>query len=100
MSIAYTLRYEDMTKKYNVSKGVGNMSNKQEVPMAKTRKVYEKSRTEHIKDIVIAVLITAVIAFVCGVHYANSQREATDTAVNKAVQSVKASQTATAAPKA
>ena len=59
--------------------------NKNEVPTAKVRRVYEKSRGEHYKDIVIAILVTAVIAFIGGMAFANRQNAEVEQAV-KAVQ--------------
>lgn len=45
---------------------------------------YRKSRGEHYKDIVIAVLVTAVVAFVAGSVYANNQSKVTAEAVQQA----------------
>jgi nucleoside diphosphate kinase len=59
-------------------------TNNQEVKQAKTRKVYEKTRGEHIKDVIIAVLITGVIVFVLGVRYANNQNVQLTNAVQAA----------------
>ena len=58
--------------------------NKNEVPTAKVRKVYEKSRGEHYKDIVIAILVTAVIAFIGGMAFANRQNAEVEQAVKAA----------------
>jgi len=55
-----------------------------EVKQAKIRRVYEKTRGEHIKDIIIAVLITGVIVFVLGVRYANNQNVQLTNAVQAA----------------
>jgi hypothetical protein len=83
----YTLHYEDMPL-YKIkapkkgSKGVIKMA--KEVKTAKTRRVYEKTRAEHYKDIVIAVLITGIIAFIAGMqHQANHQD-----AIQRAAQAV------------
>lgn len=98
--IAWQLNYEAMpAKKYKIIEGVETMSKKEEVPVAK---VYEKSRTEHFKDIVIAVLVTAVVCFVGGVSYANAQHNATETKVQSAVEAVETTvktETATVTPK-
>jgi len=63
------LRYEPVKKhKYKISKE-NKMGNKTEVPTAETRKVYEKTRGEHFKDIIIAVLLTSIVAFIVGAQY-------------------------------
>lgn len=59
-------------------------TNNQEVKQAKIRRVYEKTRGEHIKDVIIAVLITGVIVFVLGVRYANNQNVQLTSAVQAA----------------
>lgn len=51
----------------------------------KSSKKYAKTRGEHYKDIVIAVLVTAVIGFVAGMHFSNSQHAQTEQAVKAAV---------------
>lgn len=51
---------------------------------AKTSKKYAKTRGEHYKDIVIAVLVVAVIGFVAGMHFSNSQHSQTEQAVKAA----------------
>lgn len=54
-------------------------------------KEYSKTRGEHFKDIVIAILIVGVIAFIAGVQYSDSK--------NAQMQSaVKAAQTTAQAP--
>lgn len=45
---------------------------------------YAKTRGEHIKDVVIAVLVTAIIAFVSGMTFQGNQQKAIDTAVKSA----------------
>lgn len=59
----------------------------------KTSKKYAKTRGEHFKDVIIAMLITAVIAFVGGMHFANKHNAEVQSAV-KAAQAVTAEQTA------
>lgn len=93
MMIAYQLQYEAMpSKKYHLRKDKEVGKNES---VAKVRKVYEKSRTEHIKDIVIAVLIVGVVSFMLGVHYADSQHSSTQKAVQAAVNA----KTVTSSPK-
>lgn len=76
----FNLNYEELpTKKRGLK--MGKITNNSEVKQAKIRRVYEKSRGEHFKDIVIAVLITGVITFVLGVRYANNQAATTATAI-------------------
>lgn len=54
----------------------------------KASKKYQKTRGEHAKDILIAILITGVVAFVGGMQFANKQAA-------KVEQAVKAAQVAT-----
>lgn len=42
---------------------------------------YSKTLGEHVKDIVIAVLITAIVAFIGGMMFQNKQQHAIETAV-------------------
>ena len=44
-------------------------------------KTYNKTRGEHFKDIVIAVLITAIVAFIGGAVFQSKQQNAINTAV-------------------
>ena len=62
------------------------MSNKSTVaPEVKAPKAkYAKTRGEHFKDIVIAVLITGIIAFVGGMVFQGKQQQAIETAVKGA----------------
>lgn len=53
---------------------------------ATTSKKYNKTQGEHAKDIVIAVLITGVIAFVGGLVFANKQQARVDHAVSAVTQ--------------
>lgn len=45
---------------------------------------YSKTRGEHIKDIVIAMLVTGIIAFVGGMVFQGKQQQAIETAVKGA----------------
>lgn len=67
----FNLSYEELPTKKRILK-MDKLTNNSEVKQAKTRRVYEKTRGEHTKDIIIAVLITAVIAFCVGVKYQNN----------------------------
>lgn len=76
----HEMHYEDLP--FQTPKVVGKVKK-----MAKTTdksvKAYKKSRGEHYKDIVIAVLVTSIIAFICGVQFASSQNAKVSTAVEK-----------------
>lgn len=52
--------------------------------MSQPKKEYAKSRSEHIKDIVIAVFISGVIAFIGGINYQRDQQATVDRAVKSA----------------
>lgn len=56
----------------------------------KEAKSYNKTRGEHNKDIVIAILITAVIAFIGGMHFANKHNAEMQSAVKAATFSAEA----------
>lgn len=79
-------------KKYNIKpvsggKDINQMSKQAKVePVSKatTTKKYQKSAREQRKDILIAVLITAVIAFVGGMIFANKQEAEIKAAVSAA----------------
>ena len=62
------------------------MSNKPTAqPEVKAPKAkYSKTRGEHFKDIVIAMLITGIITFIGGVQFQVNQQKAIDTAVKGA----------------
>lgn len=62
------------------------MSNKATTrPEVKAPKAkYSKTRGEHIKDVIIAVLITGIIAFVGGMVFQGEQQAAIETAVKSA----------------
>lgn len=74
----YVLQYEDLNNNTRWGRKGMKMS-KQEttkvkaVPTAKTRRVYDKSRGEHYKDMVIMAFVAGVIAFVGGIVFANKQ---------------------------
>lgn len=64
---------------------ITKMSQKQSTPEVKAPKAkYSKTRDEHFKDIVIAVLITGIIAFVGGMVFQGKQQDAINTAVKGA----------------
>lgn len=57
-------------------------------------KVYQKTRGEHVKDVMIAILVAGIIAFIAGMHFANKQ----NAKVSEAVNAVTLTQSAEAAP--
>lgn len=75
------------TKTRKGGKGIQNMSNKStttaEAPKANRAK-YSKTRGEHCKDIVIAMLVVGVIAFIAGVHYSDNKNAQMTSAVKNA----------------
>lgn len=71
---------------------VKSMTNKPTTTEApKASKKYAKTRGEHYKDIVIAVLIAGVIAFIGGMHFANQHNAEMQTAVKAAAIAAPAS---------
>jgi cell division protein FtsN len=55
-------------------------------------KVYNKTRGEHVKDVMIAVLVASIIAFIGGMQFANKQ----NATVSEAVKAVTLTQDAEA----
>lgn len=96
--MSYGTAYIDIpTLKINTAKSGGKgqqmpktTNTTPEVKTAKTRKVYSKTRGEHYKDIVIAVLITAIIAFIGGAVFQSKQQNAINTAVKAVTPSASA----------
>lgn len=56
--------------------------------MSKIKKTYNKTRGEHIKDVIIAVLITSILAFAGGAAVMNRQQSVIDQKAQQA-QAVK-----------
>jgi hypothetical protein len=85
----YPLEFID-DRPFQIPKRVGRISNKMskstntpeapKVPKAK----YSKTRGEHIKDVVIAMLVTGIIAFVGGVWFNEGKQQEIETAVKGA----------------
>jgi len=61
----------------------------------KAAKKYAKTRGEHVKDILIAMLVTGIIAFVGGMHFSNQQHSQTAQAVKNAIAPSASAQAAT-----
>lgn len=57
------------------------MSKSTNTPETKPVKKYAKTRGEHYKDIVIAILVTGIIAFVGGAQFQAKQHDAVNAAV-------------------
>lgn len=53
-------------------------------PVKAPKAKYSKTKGEHFKDIVIAILVTAIIAFVGGMVFQGKQQDAINTAVKGA----------------
>lgn len=85
----FKLFYEELPKTRKGGKGnqmPNNKTTNQEAPKASRK--YNKTRGEHFKDLVIAVLIAGIIAFVGGMHFANQHNADVSRAVSS-VQPVK-----------
>lgn len=67
----HKLYYEDVTHKpARVGRTeMSKLTTTNEAP--KASKKYAQTRGEHYKDIIIAILVTAVIAFIGGMHFSN-----------------------------
>lgn len=87
---SYELEFEDRPLRITPFARMGGkdskMSKNQATPEApKVAKAkYSKTRGEHIKDVVIAMLVTGIIAFIGGVSHQSSQQQAIETAVKGA----------------
>ncbi len=81
------MTYEKTPIKFNLTRKGGKVSKMTKQPIvieAKPVKRYSKTRGEHLKDIVIAVLVSAVIAFVAGSYFANKRNSEMQSAVKAA----------------
>lgn len=86
----YKLEFEDRPLKITPFARMGGKDSKMsknsttpEAPKAPKAK-YSKTRGEHIKDVVIAMLVTGIIAFIGGVSHQSNQQQAIETAVKGA----------------
>lgn len=82
---SYKLEYEDLPRKTRKGGKDMKMSKTTNNEAPKASKKYQKTRGEHYKDIVIAVLITGIVAFVAGVQFANGQQATVTEAVQASV---------------
>lgn len=78
----FKLEFEDLPQKTRKSGKDSKMSKSTNTESSTPKKKYAKTRGEHYKDIVIAVLVTSIIAFVCGMQFANSNNAKVSEAVN------------------
>lgn len=92
----YKLDFEDSPQKQyklNKARKGGKDSKMSKVTSEpKVAKSYKKTRGEHLKDIVITILVTAIVAFVAGSMFANKQQARIDQAVKAVAPKVEASQ--------
>jgi hypothetical protein len=79
-----------------VNKMTKNSTTQEPVKVSKAK--YSKTRGEHAKDILIAMLVTGIIAFIGGMHFSNTQHSAVTAAV-KAVTPSASAQSVTPASK-
>lgn len=82
----YKLSFEDIPPhKSNTRKGgKDNKMSKESKVVTQPTKKYAKTRGEHIKDIVIAILITGVIAFGLGVKFQSDRNTEMQNAIKQA----------------
>lgn len=76
-------------KKLNITRNTGgkvNKMTKQTKVTEKATRSYNKTRGEHLKDIIIAILIVGVVAFIAGVHYSDTKNAQMQSAVQSAQQ--------------
>lgn len=92
--MSYNTQYIDIPLLTKTAKSGGKgqkMPNKTtNTPEVKTGKKYAKTRGEHFKDIVIAVLVTAIVAFIAGAVFQSKQQNAINTAVKAVTPSASA----------
>lgn len=80
----FALHYEDLNPKTRKGGKDSKMSKSTNQAEPKTAKKYAKTRGEHAKDIIIAILVTGIIAFIAGAIFANNN----NAQITKAVQAV------------
>lgn len=89
---SFKLEYEQMPFRITRKGGkdIKPMSKNTKAVEATEAKTYNKTKGEHFKDIVIAILVTSIIAFVGGMTFQGKQQGAIDTAVKAVTPSVQA----------
>lgn len=82
---AYPLEFEDVPfrKPYRVGRTFKKMSNKSNAVEAPA-KTYNKTRGEHIKDMVIVALVVGIVAFGLGFKFNADRNSEMQSAVNAA----------------
>lgn len=91
--MSYGTAYIDIPQITKTAKrgGKGNkMPKTTQTEAVKASKKYAKTRGEHYKDIVITILVTAIIAFICGAVFQSKQQNAINTAVKAVTPSAHA----------
>lgn len=81
---SYKLEYEETPFKPSKTVGRTKMAKSNNQEQSAPRKKYAKTRGEHFKDLVIAVLVASIIAFIGGMQFANGQNDRVNTAVDQA----------------
>ena len=77
---------------YRVGRTFKKMSQKNQpsTEVKATKAKYAKTRGEHSKDLIIAILVSGIIAFIGGMTFQSKQQSAINTAVNAVTPSVSA----------
>ena len=86
---SFALQYEDLNP--NTRKGgkdIKPMSKTTQTASEKPAKKYAKTRGEHAKDIIIAILVTSIVAFVGGMYFQGKQNSEVKNAVSAAQQAM------------
>lgn len=85
MSLAladYKLEFEDIPPITRKGGKDSKMSKNSKPAETVEAKAYNKTRGEHIKDVIIAVLVAGIIAFIGGVSFAKNNQAEIDRAVS------------------
>lgn len=90
---SYKLEYEHMPFRFTRKGGKDSKMSKNTKAVEAPAKTYNKSRGEHFKDIVIAVLVASIIAFVGGMTFAKNNQAEIDRAVSAVQPTAQAQET-------
>lgn len=85
---SFALQYEDLNPKTRKGGKDSKMSKSTNQAEPKTAKKYAKTRGEHAKDIIIAILVTSIVAFVGGMYFQGKQNSEVKNAVSAAQQAM------------
>jgi hypothetical protein len=91
--MSYGTAYIDIPQITKTAKSggkVNKMTKTTQTEAVKASKKYAKTRGEHYKDIVITILVTAIVAFICGAVFQSKQHNAITTAVKAVTPSASA----------